>query len=220
MFALNGYGDNYEEACQMQTILREKKDLAYHHISVREEHEHYMQKRIATGKNSFFRSIKQKRYNFLHKYNMHNKEKFLTKIRKQRQQSLESCKRDSLCLSRKYLYDTSRFVGTEFRYDHYPDIILLRDRIAAMRSYPFEDTEFMGFADSHYFLNYCYGDYMTLPPPEKRFTHNPYYLNLNLPCKEWAKQNCITSYKLPKELAIKFTGTPDKIVYVIKRDSK
>lgn len=37
-----------------------------------------------------------------------------------------------------------------------------------LKDYEFEHEHFMGIGDSDAFLNWMYGDYMTLPPPEKR----------------------------------------------------
>lgn len=39
---------------------------------------------------------------------------------------------------------------------------------------PFEDRVFKGFADYHEYLKNAYGDYMQLPPEEKRITHHSY----------------------------------------------
>lgn len=37
--------------------------------------------------------------------------------------------------------------------------------------YPYEDTEFYGVEKAHEYLSHLYGDYMQLPPVEKRFVH-------------------------------------------------
>ena len=41
-----------------------------------------------------------------------------------------------------------------------------------LKRYEFEDTYFMGPNNPAPFLTYCYGDYMTLPPIEKRKVHS------------------------------------------------
>ena len=41
------------------------------------------------------------------------------------------------------------------------------------RNYLFEDKEFPGFYDYHEYLMTLYGDYMELPPVEKRVSHMP-----------------------------------------------
>lgn len=43
----------------------------------------------------------------------------------------------------------------------------------------FEDGEFYIPFDADYYLKRVYGDYMTLPPEEKRHTHNPYKIIFN-----------------------------------------
>lgn len=40
-----------------------------------------------------------------------------------------------------------------------------------LTQYKFEDTEFLGPCNADIFLRRCYGDYMTLPPVEKRVSH-------------------------------------------------
>lgn len=46
--------------------------------------------------------------------------------------------------------------------------------------YPFEDTYFFGSSDYDGYLKSLYGNYMTLPPIDKRiFKHNYYYLDFN-----------------------------------------
>ncbi len=59
--------------------------------------------------------------------------------------------------------------------------------------YQFEDTQFFGASDYHSYLTSLYGEYMQLPPVEKRvFRHNYHYLNFDLPYLEYVngeKQN-------------------------------
>ena len=40
--------------------------------------------------------------------------------------------------------------------------------------YPFEDRQFLGFDNYDEYLRNGFGDYMTLPPVEKRITHHSY----------------------------------------------
>ena len=40
--------------------------------------------------------------------------------------------------------------------------------------YPFEDRFFLGFKDSDSYLTNAYGNYMELPPEEKRVTHHAF----------------------------------------------
>ena len=54
--------------------------------------------------------------------------------------------------------------------------------------YPFESTEFYGVHDADAYLSHLYGDYMKLPPEDKRvFKHNFHYINYNLPFRDFLK---------------------------------
>ncbi len=48
---------------------------------------------------------------------------------------------------------------------------LYPEELFPLRRYRFEDTEFYGPNDADAFLKRCYGDYMKLPPVEKRVPH-------------------------------------------------
>ncbi len=47
--------------------------------------------------------------------------------------------------------------------------------------YKFEEFEFMGISCADEYLRFVFGDYMQLPPVEKRTPHHIVYMNLNLP---------------------------------------
>lgn len=51
--------------------------------------------------------------------------------------------------------------------------------------YNFEDTQLYGLHDYHGFLEYIFGDYMKLPPVDKRNPHHILYFDLNLPYKDF-----------------------------------
>lgn len=55
------------------------------------------------------------------------------------------------------------------------------------RMYTFEESEFMGIADSDRYLKLIFGNYMQLPPENQRIPHHIEYLNLNLPYIEYNK---------------------------------
>ena len=60
------------------------------------------------------------------------------------------------------------------------------------REYEFEGKKFLGVQDAHKYLTDMYGDYMTPPPKEKQIQHNFYYMNLELPYREFARQKNIS----------------------------
>ena len=49
----------------------------------------------------------------------------------------------------------------------------------------FEGREFSGVNNFDKYLTQKYGDYMTIPPHDKRHQHNFYYLNLDKPYKDF-----------------------------------
>lgn len=52
--------------------------------------------------------------------------------------------------------------------------------------YEFEDTKFYGPEDANAYLKSLYGDYMRLPPEDKRKSHHNFkYLNLDIPYNEY-----------------------------------
>lgn len=53
--------------------------------------------------------------------------------------------------------------------------------------YKFDEYEFMGITDADKYLKLVFGDYMQLPPVEKRIPHHIAYMNLNLPYSEYMK---------------------------------
>ena len=44
--------------------------------------------------------------------------------------------------------------------------------------YPFEDTQFIGPSDAEFYLSHVYGDYMSLPPKEKRNYHAAKFIKI------------------------------------------
>lgn len=56
--------------------------------------------------------------------------------------------------------------------------------------YPFENDSFYGPENADAYLKSLYGDYMKMPPPEKRICrHDFLYVNLNFPYEKYEKEN-------------------------------
>lgn len=56
------------------------------------------------------------------------------------------------------------------------------------RLYKFDECEFMGIKEADKYLKLVFGNYMQLPPVEKQVPHHIAYMNLNLPYREYIKQ--------------------------------
>ncbi len=102
-------------------------------------------------------------------------------------------------ISTKYDFETSKYIT-----DHdcgYRGILKKKALGNVPAKVIFEGHETYGIADWDYFLTTLYGDYMKLPPLEKRKSHHYIvYRDLNLPCKEYQmiEQNVLSiskSYK-------------------------
>lgn len=59
----------------------------------------------------------------------------------------------------------------------YPNVIQPSERFENSCDYCFENTVFPGFKDAYDYLSSLYGDYMVLPPEEKRVVHSEYKVN-------------------------------------------
>lgn len=57
-------------------------------------------------------------------------------------------------------------------YDYRKDIYE-KDKIVTPKEVLFEGKKYKSFTDEDYYLSILYGDYMKLPPKEKRVTHMP-----------------------------------------------
>ena len=88
----------------------------------------------------------------------------------------------------KYKFDDCEYV---IDYDSVFRGIVAKKILGDPKEYEFEGKMFMGVSDAHQYLTEMYGDYMTPPPKEKQIQHNFYYINLDLPYREFAKQNNI-----------------------------
>jgi len=70
-----------------------------------------------------------------------------------------------------YKVKDSKYVGMLFS-AYLFKAIFEKDTLLPQKTYRFENREYMGFANYDVYLRQQYGDYMTLPPEEKRITHN------------------------------------------------
>ena len=53
--------------------------------------------------------------------------------------------------------------------------------------YNFEDKQYFGIKRTDEYLTWVWGDYMKLPPEDKRTPHHADYINFNLPYKDYYK---------------------------------
>ena len=70
----------------------------------------------------------------------------------------------------RYPTNHSGRVATLF-FDGKTDRVLDLDKITEMTKYPFENREYDAIKNYDYYLSEFYGDYMQLPPEDKRITH-------------------------------------------------
>lgn len=74
-------------------------------------------------------------------------------------------------IMRRYAVKDSKYIGMLFS-AYLFDAIFEKERLLPQATYQFEDRFYTGFADYDYYLRQSYGDYMVLPPKEKRITHD------------------------------------------------
>lgn len=85
-------------------------------------------------------------------------------------------------LCRKYDYDKCRiFSGHDGPWRD----VMPRSYVGEPVPIEFEGRMFWGVSSPDSYLTHVYGDYMTLPPEEKRRQHDFYYLNYDLPYREY-----------------------------------
>lgn len=84
-------------------------------------------------------------------------------------------------IMRSGTYPGSKYVCTyDFKHD-----VILKEYMGKPTPIMFEGREFYGVEKPHEYLKFLYGDYMQLPKGEQRKQHNFYYLNYDLPYKEY-----------------------------------
>ena len=103
--------------------------------------------------------------------------------------------------SLQQLQDKVQRLMTQYKFDDCEQVIdydsvfrgiVAKKILGEPKEYEFEGKKFLGVSAAHQYLTEMYGDYMTPPPKEKQIQHNFYYINLELPYREFAKQNNIT----------------------------
>lgn len=83
-------------------------------------------------------------------------------------------------------YDKSKFVV-----DHDDGLkgVMEKNILGVPTPIQFEGVSVMGVEHPHNYLEQKYGEYMVIPPHSKQIQHNFYYLNLDMPYREYAKNN-------------------------------
>ena len=85
----------------------------------------------------------------------------------------------------KYSFDTSELVGNYLGSYGIREFVP-KEYFGSPRLYAFEDAQLYGPENYDAYLKNIYGDYMKLPPEEKRInTHQYYYVDLNIPYQEY-----------------------------------
>ncbi|MBQ0047564.1 MAG: LicD family protein [Prevotellaceae bacterium] len=95
----------------------------------------------------------------------------------------------------KYKYEDCEDV---IDYDSVERGIVKKAYLGEPKLYEFEGKQFLGVADYDKYLTQFYGDYMTLPPKEKQIQHNFYYIDLDMPYREFVKQGRLEDFKLKR----------------------
>ncbi|MCR5394237.1 MAG: LicD family protein [Bacteroidales bacterium] len=96
-------------------------------------------------------------------------------------------------LMRTYDYDKCH---TAIEYDFGTRAILPKQLLGEPKLYEFEGEQFYGVADADAVLTAIYGDYMTLPPVEQRAQHKFYYLDFNMPYRDFVRNGGLDKYSL------------------------
>lgn len=83
-------------------------------------------------------------------------------------------------------YDSSPYVSEHYNRQRR---FMPREWFGTPTPIDFEGKPLMGVAEPHLYLTEEYGDYMTLPPEDKRHQHHFHYLNLHLPFEQYRAEN-------------------------------
>lgn len=91
----------------------------------------------------------------------------------------------AIALMRHYDYDSHDMICD---YDFGCHGIMPKQYAGRPTPIDFEGHTFLGVENVHDYLTHLYGDYMQLPPIEQRRQHNFYYLNYDLPFRQYVDE--------------------------------
>ena len=94
----------------------------------------------------------------------------------------EELQQKGIALMKTYPYATAEYVCD---YDDGAPGIMPKVYVGEPVPVEFEGKQLMGVAQPDKYLSHKYGDYMTIPPGEKQRQHNFYYLDYDLPYREY-----------------------------------
>ena len=98
--------------------------------------------------------------------------------------SMEGLQKKLQKIMARYDYDSSEYV---IDYDSCDRGIVKKYVVEGVEDFEFEGRKFKGLKNYDAYLSHNYGDYMTLPPKEKQIQHNFYYIDLDMPYREFVK---------------------------------
>lgn len=84
----------------------------------------------------------------------------------------------------RYPFNSSRLAGINLN-DGRRAMLSRRDVLGDPTPVEFEGKTFWGMADNHAYLSSLFGDYMQLPPEDKRHVHNFFYCDLDHPYRDF-----------------------------------
>lgn len=98
--------------------------------------------------------------------------------------SLDGLQKKLYKLMTKYDFDSNTFI---IDHDVYFKGIIPKTFIEETMEVEFEGRIFMSIKNYDAYLSHSYGDYMTPPPKDKQVQHNFYFIDFNLPYREYVK---------------------------------
>ena len=98
--------------------------------------------------------------------------------------SMEGLQKKLQKIMARYDYDNSEFV---IDYDSCERGIVPKYVVEGVVDFEFGGKVFKGLKNYDAYLSHNYGDYMTPPPKDKQIQHNFYYIDLDMPYREFIK---------------------------------